>query len=568
LNELNELNSLNSFNSWLILVGMSTRGHCLLRLLIFVALVLSTSSAVAKDTPVLANPSEVYHEVRLVPGAALDVRRSLLTFRDYQDLVLYDASFGYYSRGRVDFRDDYQTFPSALAPYFGRMVAEQVFKMWDGMRRAGTLAPDQPFVIAEFGAGNGALAESLLDYLDRQQRQSPDPRWKVFAAQVKYVCYDRSPAMSLSERERNARFGSRFEARQGDATDMASAVAPESMTGVILSNEMPDNFAVHKVRLTATGVAEVAFVIPSLPEKTWKRVKRSLPPPVQSLVEQSNREIANAVGLDGRIVFLGRDSFPALLKSLAVSRNYASIVRDIDMRELYEPVSVLPELAGFFRHYARRYADVLARRERGMITYVNLGEEEFIRGSAHALKAGYVMTIDYGGNWEGITRTTARPHLRTYGPGTDAGAAAHLPGDGQFLTAPAPDWRANSRPYRWPTLNDITSDVNFSHMSAEGERAGLNTVYFGPQRALLAGTPISLDGPAPVPDRAAEFRHWVEMFATDRDFKVLLQQKRGTDAGYRFPAGEMEPLAVDDHDFGPSQRQRADRIAERLESIP
>lgn len=49
-------------------------------------------------------PSEVYHEIRLVPGATLDIRRSLLTFRDYQDLVLYDISFGYYSHGRVDFR--------------------------------------------------------------------------------------------------------------------------------------------------------------------------------------------------------------------------------------------------------------------------------------------------------------------------------------------------------------------------------------------------------------------------------------------------------------------------------
>src|SRR5580765_7236939 len=111
--------------------------------LVLVALVLSTRPGAAKNTPALANPSEVYREIRLVPGATLDIRRSLLTFRDYQDLVLYDASFGYYSRGRVDFRDDYRTFPTALAPYFGRMVAEQVFKMWDGMQRAQTLASDE-----------------------------------------------------------------------------------------------------------------------------------------------------------------------------------------------------------------------------------------------------------------------------------------------------------------------------------------------------------------------------------------------------------------------------------------
>jgi SAM-dependent MidA family methyltransferase len=546
--------------------GGQTRHSSLLLLLIFVVLVFSTRPESAeKNTSALSNPSEVYREIRLVLGAALDILRSMLTFRDYQDLVLYDASFGYYSRGRVDFRDDYRTFPSALAPYFGRMVAEQVFKMWDGMRRAGTLLAGESFVIAEFGAGNGALAESLLDYIDRQQRQSADSRWKDFAAQVMYVSYDRSPAMILGERVRNARFGS-FEGRQGDATDMAKAVAPGSVKGIILSNEMPDNFPVHKVRLSASGAAEVAFVIPSLPEKTWKRMKTSVPPQVQSLVEQANREIANVVGTDGRVVFLGRDSFPVLLNSVAASRDYASIVRDIDVRELYEPVSVLPELADFFRRYARPYADAIARRGTGMITYVNLGEEEFIRGAARALAAGYVMTIDYGGSWDGITKTNARPHLRTYGPGIDPGEAAHLPGDGQFLAAPAADWRANARPYHWPTLNDITSDVNFSHMSAEGERAGLMTVYFGPQRALLVGTSISLDGPAPVPERAADFRHWADMFATDRDFKVLLQQKRGSDAAYRFPARELEPLAPDDHDLSPSQRQIADRLAEWFES--
>jgi hypothetical protein len=298
-------------------------------------------------------------------------------------------------------------------------------------------------------------------------------------------------------------------------------------------------------------------------------VKASVAPAVQFLVEEGSREIVNAVGADGHVVFLSRESFPMLLKSLAMSRDYASIVQDIDVRELYKPVSVVPELAEFFRRYARPYANALARRGSGMITYVNLGEEQFIRGAADVLRSGYVMTIDYGGNWEGITRTTARPHLRTYGPGTDTGAAAHLPrlpDDGQFLTAPTPDWRANARPYRWPTLSDITSDVNFSHMSAEGERAGLSTLFFGPQHALLSGTSISLDGPAPMPERASEFRHWAEMFATDRDFKLLLQQKRGTDPTYRFAANEKQSLDVDDHDLGTSQRQRADRLAERLES--
>lgn len=92
-------------------------------------------------------------------------------------------------------------------------------------------------------------------------------------------------------------------------------------------------------------------------------------------------------------------------------------MQDIDVRELYVPVMDLPELADYFRTYARPYADALARAGTGMITYVNLGEAEFVRGAAQALKAGYVMTIDYGGNWEASRKqahapTFERHHVR------------------------------------------------------------------------------------------------------------------------------------------------------------
>jgi len=518
-----------------------------------------------------ANASEVYQELHVQSDSAANVRRYLLTFRDYQDLVLYDPTFGYYAKGRVDFRDDYRTFPTALAPYFGRMVAEQVLRMWDGMRHAGTLAAGDPFVVAEFGAGNGALAESFLDYVELRARQPADPRWAGFAAQLMYLCFDRSPAMSFAEQARAGRFGSRFDARRGDATEMGDLITSESMTGVILSNEMPDNFAVHKVRLSAQGVAEAAFVLPSLSRKTWTHMRASVAPSIRFLVERDSREIASAiVETDrGRAVYLSRDSFPTLLKSLVTSRGYAAVVRDVDVHEVYEPVGVVPELASYFQKNAQPYARALARQGKGMITYVNLGEEEFVRGAAQALKAGYVMTIDYGGTWDRIMKTGARPHLRTYGPATVATeSAGRLQEGGEFLAAPTNDWRANSQPYLWPTLNDITSDVNFSHMAAEGQRAGLHVAYFGPQRALLHGTSISLnDGSARRRTQPVEeFRYWADLFLTDRDFKVLVEQKDGTDPEYRYPPGDGEPLDIDGGAIAPSERQRVGRIADRLAS--
>ena len=83
-----------------------------------------------------------------------------------------------------------------------------------------------------------------------------------------------------------------------------------------------------------------------------------------------------------------------------------------------------------------------------METYINLGGG-FIKGAGEALKAGYVITIDYGSNWEGILAQDF-DHLRMYGQGSSTSQA---------------------NPYHAPTLNDMTTDVNFSHLAEEGENS-------------------------------------------------------------------------------------------------
>src|ERR1700733_9915390 len=116
----------------------------------------------------LLNPWEIHRELRVAVAAAPAVQEFFLSFLEYQDLVLFHPTLGYYSSGRVSFTQDYRTFPDALSPYFGQMVAQHIFDMWEGMRKAGTLAENEPFTIAEFGAGDGALAESILNYADRR----------------------------------------------------------------------------------------------------------------------------------------------------------------------------------------------------------------------------------------------------------------------------------------------------------------------------------------------------------------------------------------------------------------
>lgn len=541
----------------------------------------------------LANAAEIYHELKLAPGVETAVARYFPSFREYQELMLYHPAFGYYSSGRVNFVGDYQTFPNALAPYFGQLVALQIFRMWDGMRQAGTLRRDDRFTIAEIGAGDGVLAESILDYLSEQKRHNSDPRWQEFGSQVTYVCYDRAPALTELQRRRNARFGSQFEANSSDATNLNAAIPPGSLKGVILSNELLDVFGVHKVILSESGSAEVAFVAPFLSQKAWNQIRSRVPLAVRENIGSDDRAINNALfaGRHQTVTYLSRDTLVALLESITASKDYFSLVQSIAFQEIYLPVHVIPELAEHLQRYAHTYASELASRAKGIVTYVNLGAEKFIRGAGAALSAGYVITIDYGSSWDGIMAPD-QPHLRTYGPGPQRSVSSDLllsltldrteAGRQSSTYDVSPQWdkiadinslataaRGKPDPYRWPTLNDITSDVNFSQLAIEGRLTGLRTLYFGPQRALRAAQSISLTAKNPTssPNREKDLNAWLTEFARDGKFKLLIEQKQGTDDAYVYPDNHPETLDLDESRLNVAQRRKVIEAEHNLHGI-
>jgi len=519
-----------------------------------VTLPFSAQSSQARD---LRNGWEVHRELVVPAAAHADVPKYFPSFFEYHDIVMFHPTVGYYASGRVDFVDHYRTYPVVLAPLFGHMIAEQVFAMWDGMRRAGTLGERERFTIAEFGPGDGALAEAILDYLVR--KAEGDAKWRSFADQVLYVCYDRSPALNQIQQERNARFGARFEARVADATDMTATIAKGSLKGVILSNELPDAFSVHKTILSADGTAEVAFVVPAVPADTWKTVLPLLPAAVAQSIVDDDKAIEKRF-LDGKElpeVYLTRATFVTLLEHLLPTGIYDTTANAMEFRELYAPAATVPVVAAHLARYADMYAGVLARDPRGLVSYVNPGAERFIQDSAQVLSAGYMLTIDYGGNWEEMLNQHSYPRFRTYGPSQQTGA---------YL---APNQIDTFAPYVGPTLNDFTTDVNFSLLAAEGELVGLRPVYYGAQRALQAGTSVSLDT---VPaervreGNADEFRSWVESFLGPSVYKMLLQQKVGTDPAYRFTGQHPESLDLGTDRLTEAQRSRADEIAQRLKA--
>jgi SAM-dependent MidA family methyltransferase len=539
---------------------MRPRAWLAATILTAVALFALPSSALRAEEPaarLLLNAWEIHDEVKRAPDADHAVQRHFLSFRDYQDLVMFHPAFGYYSSGRVRFGPDFQTYPIALAPQFGQMIAEQIFRMWQGMRQAGSLEPDDRFTIAEFGAGDGVLAESILEYVERKAgERTSDARWRDFASQVLYVCYDRSPALNKAQRARNARFGPRFEAREADATDPAATIPPDSLKGVVLSNELPDAFSVHKVILSADGSAEAAFVVPSVPEKNWAKLKKTVPGEVAEEVAQGDRSVRKAL-LNSKedLTYLSRAAFTELLKALVSSNEYEPLVQSLEFQELYLPASMIPELAGHLRRYASSYARELARLDKGVVTYINLGAEQYIRGAGKILKAGYVITLDYGSNWEGLMGQGASAHLRTYGPAhREVNWNAGLEGDdGQAIAD-----MDTSDPYQGPTLNDMTTDVNFSLLAAEGDLSALRTVYYGPQSALRTGTPISLPGS----------NDWSQYFESNSYYRLMVQQKQGSDSSYSYPENRQDPVASGQGSLSDAQRERAAEIEKRMGAAP
>jgi hypothetical protein len=317
----------------------------------------------------LLNSWEIHHEIRVEPSAAPAVKDFFLSFLEYQDLVLFHPTLGYYSSGRVNFTADYRTFPDALSPYFGQMVAQHIFNMWQGMRKAGTLADNDRFTIAEFGAGDGRLAETILDYIeqrsvDQSVGAETNRLWRAFWAQLVYACYDRSPVLSAIQSQHNARFGARFESREGDATNPTASIPAGSLKGIVLSNELPDAFSVHKVVFSPSGLAEVAFVAPALSHSAWNKLEKAMPAALQERLRNDDQSIQSKLfghKRDSGTIYLGRAGFAALLETLSAGREYAEQVEDIEFHEIYVPIETVPELAEHVRKYIPQYAYELAR---------------------------------------------------------------------------------------------------------------------------------------------------------------------------------------------------------------
>lgn len=145
-----------------------------------------------------------------------------MSFHDYMETCLYHPEMGYYTSSPdiIGKKGDFYT-STTLSPVFGAMIAKQLEEMWLHM---GSIA----FTIVEYGAGTGDLCKSILIHLKNNEKMYKE---------LRYCIIEKSPVMC------------RHEAQQlSEKVEWYSSIQDiKEINGCVLSNELLDNFAIHRV---------------------------------------------------------------------------------------------------------------------------------------------------------------------------------------------------------------------------------------------------------------------------------------------------------------------------------
>ncbi|MGQ9870646.1 class I SAM-dependent methyltransferase [Leptodesmis sp.] len=256
----------------------------------------------------------------LVSLISQQIRESIcdrISFAEYMELVLYHPQYGYYATApsKIGTQGDFFTSPH-LGAEFGELIAEQLLQMWQ------LLEYPHPFTVVEMGAGQGLLASDILNYLVHRASD-------LFKG-LDYRIVERAPALIAEQKHQLKPLQER--GAQIRWSDLA-AIAPESVTGCFLSNELVDALPVHQVIVESGQLQEV---------------------------------------------------YVTLAEPAADDRPFTEVSGELST----------PQLAEYFEQLG---VDLMASRYPDRYqTEVNLAALDWMAAVANRLQRGYVLTIDYG----------------------------------------------------------------------------------------------------------------------------------------------------------------------------
>jgi SAM-dependent MidA family methyltransferase len=267
-----------------------------------------------------------------------------ISYCEFVDQALFDPAWGYYSTGGVRFGEGghYDTYPLALSPLFGRMMAHYAFRAW---RRRGD--PSR-FEICELGAGNGQLCLDTLLAIDVEAaRRRP---WTRFAAAARYRIVERSPALAGRQQRTLGPLAQRVIWQRADLAQRPPRRFGEA--GLIIANEVLDCLPHHKLVATARG-AGVAHVVATL----------------------SGRPLAAA--------------------ALGAAMADPAMRRRVRFREVTRPLDDSPALA---RCIARYYPELLRRPVGAPPVFVAPRVPALLANTTRCYESADAIWIDYGGD--------------------------------------------------------------------------------------------------------------------------------------------------------------------------
>jgi SAM-dependent MidA family methyltransferase len=181
---------------------------------------------------------------QLVAAIASEIsRKGAISFSRFMELALYHPQFGYYMRPpdpgteRIGWNGDFYT-TSDVHPILGQAVVRQAAQI-DGL-----LGHPDPFMIVEMGPGKGLLAKQVLMSCQRMSDS--------LSRRLRYVLIECSPAMRIAQQEQLGGIGPSV-----SWLEDLSSLAPESVNGLMFSNELPDAFPVHRVEKVGQVLKEL-----------------------------------------------------------------------------------------------------------------------------------------------------------------------------------------------------------------------------------------------------------------------------------------------------------------------
>lgn len=187
------------------------------------------------DNPVNMQNNNVDFKKYLIQK--IEEKGGKITFAEFMNDALYHKEYGYYIKtvkiGKIKYKDgeEYKegvTFDTyAQDKHFGRCVAEQLIEMWKKMGRS------EKFSFVEMGAGNGTLAKNILNYI---RENSP-----ALFNSLEYVIVEISPKLRYEQEKNLQEFKNLVQWKQLSQLN--------EIEGVFLSNELPDAFPVHRIRI-------------------------------------------------------------------------------------------------------------------------------------------------------------------------------------------------------------------------------------------------------------------------------------------------------------------------------